>query len=800
MIREFPLRMADGAMVRTLVELRSHFDLDTVVTDYKSGRLERWLRSEGYPEHADRVAALDPESEDLGAQLRTILFTPEARSQSVPVPRTTSARLARIRKYTQDPDILASVDDVAFTQEELEALVADGAGTVYLCGERFVAALPEQEVEYVGVNRPLLLFPPECAPFIYEGALSCENVEMDFGNVFDVVTEAVSRYPAMYDEVLDKSDETAFGYAAFFMSDFPYGLDLARDAAEEGDVRAMILLGDMFRLVLGGREEAYEAYKDAYDRGSIIGVYKVGCCFREGFGVAKNVRKGIKLITQAAEAGCEMAQMHLGIEYSAGDGVKHNEVEACKWFARAAEQGNVLAQFDLGLHYLEGVGVKKDYKTGFEWTRKAAQQGYAIAQTQLGIMYEMGVGTRQDPDQAAHWFSKAAEQGDAAAQFELARHYLRRGGSAEDRKNAVSLLVQSAAQGNEDAELLLRELTGVESDEEEEDQKAGPDDTIVALKGLMERAMQEMSEEEGLTPDQEKRLNQEIGEWYEKRASKGDLWARCVIEVIKKADVSFATMLDNPYFLYLDMAEAEFAPALLLVAQCQCLGESVRKDEQNAIRLYKEVSTMYDPTDPGAGLAEYCLGLLYGSGLGARSNWETASRWFRKGARLGVPDAAYALSLCYEAGLGVKQSEAKADTWRKRAEQGGYQENVTLPKGLDKARTRETRAQKIADLFSDKALERTVSRQMGVPLDTVTGIFRDIGRENPTYKSLSKCMKRVAGAAHTMKEPNDQLWAWKLLCEMWVLQQLRAQATTQDVEWNCIEDIRDEIVDGALDE
>ena len=46
---KFPLKMADGTMVRTLEDLREHFDLTTVLSYYDNGRLVKWLEN-GYYE------------------------------------------------------------------------------------------------------------------------------------------------------------------------------------------------------------------------------------------------------------------------------------------------------------------------------------------------------------------------------------------------------------------------------------------------------------------------------------------------------------------------------------------------------------------------------------------------------------------------------------------------------------------------------------------------------------------------------------------------------------------------------
>ena len=70
---KFPLKMADGAMVRTIEDLREHFDLVTVLSYYDNGRLAKWLENGYYDEDAEKVAALNSASVSLVEELCDIL-------------------------------------------------------------------------------------------------------------------------------------------------------------------------------------------------------------------------------------------------------------------------------------------------------------------------------------------------------------------------------------------------------------------------------------------------------------------------------------------------------------------------------------------------------------------------------------------------------------------------------------------------------------------------------------------------------------------------------------------------------
>lgn len=822
MIREFPLRMADGAMARSLVELREHFDEATVVSNYKTGRLERWFRSEGYPQHADQVATLDPGAKDLGGQLRAIVFSPEPEGPELPAPRTRAERRARLRKYTADPEILDSLDDVAFTQEELDSLVEDGADVVYLCGERFITPMEESEVSYVGVNRPLLIFRPDCGYFIFEGLLSFENVDMDFENVLGVVSEVVSGYAHSVEDLVDETDEIAFGYAAFFVQDFSYGLDLARDAAEQGNVDAILLCGDLYRLVLGSVEEAYRLYEKAADAGSAAGLYKVGCCLREGCGVEPDEAEGLELIRKAALAGNEPAQMHMGVEYAVGEAVQRSEKEACRWFGMAAEQGNPLAQYDMGLHCFEGVGMPRDLERCLEWMEKAAKQGYPPAQVQLASMYGAGLGTKQNLEKSAEWFRKAADQGDALAQYDLARYYLGGWGVRPDRKAAVSLLVQSASQGYEDAEVLLCELCGVERDPGESAPQQDLEDilsrtlpsamhgTAPGLEDLFEDVSAwemisamlgldagDMYEEE-LTPAQTDRYLDSVRSWYKERVQEGETRAADLLKVSESMpDLLGMTGVEQRYNLkrFADRSAAGArAAAFSEYAEEASSPRRVLADLRNASKMGEK------DADNGKGSAEFLLALLYGGGQGTNQNWQTAAKWLRKAAGLGSGEAAYGLYLLYMAGKGVSASESKARSWLQKARDLGYDPCVTMPEGVEAAGAPKKRARLIQDEVSRDALVSSVVDSLVLLEEDVRYVLETVTSTRSKYKAQEKRMRQACADAVRKWEgnavPDEKRWSWDLLAELWMIQQEQVALLSADAD----ADTRQQMLEDVLDE
>lgn len=149
------LIMADGAEVRNPTELREHFDLEKVVEYYKNGMLLKWLRVRFFDKEADAVEALDENADDFQQRLCRI-FDVEFSGNPVDVEEIVQRqeRLTMLREITDEEEFIRNIDQVAFDQEDLADLLAEGADTVYLCGTYFVVPARCERVTYIGINEP----------------------------------------------------------------------------------------------------------------------------------------------------------------------------------------------------------------------------------------------------------------------------------------------------------------------------------------------------------------------------------------------------------------------------------------------------------------------------------------------------------------------------------------------------------------------------------------------------------------------------------------------------------------------
>lgn len=293
------ITMPDGAQVKTLEELREHFDLISVLEYYASGMLLKWLKSLHYEEEADAVAAMNP-------------FMPEFEKT------------------------LCSLFQVPFSLEQMMAAYEEAAR---------------------------------------------ENC-----------TEAQFRLGCCY----------LFGYGAVINrgpkgitknhKKIVKGVDLTKQAAEQGHPFAQYSLGNYYRHVQGFDDTAAAWYQKAADQGYIEALYSLG-----------TVESWLK----AAERGHVRAQVRLGKSFFHGDGVEQDCQEAVKWYRKAAEQGDMEAEYRLSLCYLTGKGVKKDEEEAAKWCSRAGEKDTVPGEFLLGERYFYGCGIEQDFHEAAKWYHRA---------------------------------------------------------------------------------------------------------------------------------------------------------------------------------------------------------------------------------------------------------------------------------------------------------------------------------------------------------------------------------------------------------
>jgi TPR repeat protein len=135
---------------------------------------------------------------------------------------------------------------------------------------------------------------------------------------------------------------------------------------------------------------------------------------------------------------------------------------------------------------------------------------------------------------------------------------------------------------------------------------------------------------------------------------------------------------DKDFAVIQQRAEANEAVAQTVLASCYDLGQHVKPDGKESIRLLTEAANQ------GYAPAEYELGRIYLYGRGIEADYAQALVWERKAAEQGNPRAQRDLAFMYERGFGVIADPAKAAEWnQKAAAQGNAEAQLHLAKALD---------------------------------------------------------------------------------------------------------------------
>jgi serine/threonine protein kinase len=128
-------------------------------------------------------------------------------------------------------------------------------------------------------------------------------------------------------------------------------IDLLRQAADLGNIRAMVELGET---LMNGGDSGLADYTEA-----------------------------IRWLRAAAYKGDSAGMVDLGGMYLLGNGVEEDFGSAAQWFSKAAAAGNPAAMYDLGTMYENGQGVAEDHDKARQLYAQAASLGNREAQRRL---------------------------------------------------------------------------------------------------------------------------------------------------------------------------------------------------------------------------------------------------------------------------------------------------------------------------------------------------------------------------------------------------------------------------------
>ena len=182
--------------------------------------------------------------------------------------------------------------------------------------------------------------------------------------------------------------------------------------AEQGHMDAQYYMGLLYLQGLGMKRDFAQArfwFEKAAEQGHYGAQHNLGTFHVKGLGgLKRDERQAVEWFTIAADRGYRDSKFILGLCYLGGQGVPHDVKKGLELVTRAAELGLLKAQNDLATIYQTGIeGVPQDYQKAKFWYEKAADKGLAASQANLGYMYYTGQGGAQDYVLAKKWIKKS---------------------------------------------------------------------------------------------------------------------------------------------------------------------------------------------------------------------------------------------------------------------------------------------------------------------------------------------------------------------------------------------------------
>lgn len=186
---------------------------------------------------------------------------------------------------------------------------------------------------------------------------------------------------------------------------------------------------------------------DAAQSGDTFGLEFLGNAYLWGKGVNVDSKRAIEFYTRGLEAGEWGSASKLASMYYYGHGVAVDRAKAVSIYRRGSDAGDLFSQYDLAILYELGQGVPKDLKIAVALYRKAAV-AIEPAMYDMGRCYEMGIGVAQDYAAAVSWYQKAIDEKYAKGYFGLAGLYYEGQGVPKNLERAAGLYHQGAEAGD----------------------------------------------------------------------------------------------------------------------------------------------------------------------------------------------------------------------------------------------------------------------------------------------------------------------------------------------------------------
>jgi TPR repeat protein len=137
-------------------------------------------------------------------------------------------------------------------------------------------------------------------------------------------------------------------YAAYSKKDYATSARLYRQASDQGNMDAMVALGQLYRQGFGVAKDMKEAarlFRIAAEKGNSVGQAQLGLAYESGEGVAEDWKEMRRLCEQSAAQYDKLGLNCVGRLYQFGMAVPMNRAQAIAWFDKASDQDNPYARW-----------------------------------------------------------------------------------------------------------------------------------------------------------------------------------------------------------------------------------------------------------------------------------------------------------------------------------------------------------------------------------------------------------------------------------------------------------------------
>ena len=152
---KFPLEFFDGVKVRNLEELQKYADVESILRYYHNGKLQTWLEARDYNDIVSQILSIDTNDTSYVNTLCNVLgIEYENLDVEVHEIQKHEEKLNRLRRLTSDENILSSVENIVFNQQELDDLVTQMPKLIYLCANEnqiYTINKKLKNIRYIGL-------------------------------------------------------------------------------------------------------------------------------------------------------------------------------------------------------------------------------------------------------------------------------------------------------------------------------------------------------------------------------------------------------------------------------------------------------------------------------------------------------------------------------------------------------------------------------------------------------------------------------------------------------------------------